>query len=165
MSAVTKSLLDHRQAIGMAVASRWAALISMDGETFVRGRSRDPDFSSARRGCYIELRALGWSYSMIGRLFDRDHSDIARMIHGRGATMETKEMPLDDYNDGPLTPSTHGALVNEERTHDAGVTHGRRLERQTICRKLLARAAEGKMHVDTEHTLRKLAALIESGEL
>jgi hypothetical protein len=166
MASPTDAIEVFRATIGTAVAARHGAPLGMTAEELIASHSRDPAVCLARKRLFAELRDLGWSYPMIGRFTKRDQSTIQQTLKGRrGASMGTKEMPLDDYNDGPLTPSTHGALVNEERTHDAGVSHGRWLERQTICRKLLARAAEGKMSVDTEHTLRKLAALIESGEL
>lgn len=76
----------------------------------------------------------------------------------------SNEFPLDDYHDGPLTPSTHGALVNEERTHEAGVAHGRWIERQSLHKKVLARAAK-VTDFSVASALRQLAELVERGEL
>jgi chromosomal replication initiation ATPase DnaA len=43
------------------------------------GRQRFPRISRARQEAFYHFRRKGWSYTEIGRLFDRDHSTI---IHG-----------------------------------------------------------------------------------
>ena len=65
----------------------------------------------------------------------------------------TSDSDLDGYCEGPLTPDNRGVYMNEQRSHDAGVVHGRWIERQTVANKLRARGAT------------QLADLLENGEL
>lgn len=46
-------------------------------------RSRKQPYVNARVWCWKRLRNAGWTWGMIGRAFERDHTTICQMVLGR----------------------------------------------------------------------------------
>ena len=58
----------------LASIARRYGLLAAD----IKGPRRHPLLVTARRELYLALRAQGWSYPMIGRLVDRDHTTVLK---------------------------------------------------------------------------------------
>ena len=81
MSAADSLLEEHRRKTVRAMAERIAARLNVPVEEML-GRSRDADLVAARRVLYAELRERDWSYPMIARAVDRDHTTILHALAG-----------------------------------------------------------------------------------